>query len=90
MSSLLFAGSESDFQETVSNLETAYQGNTNVLNTIHKWASLKEHYAKYILDVTLGTLGKISNNPAEQNYSSIVAHLGGALYEEPGSEIKNY
>jgi hypothetical protein len=37
---------------------------------------------------TPGTLGKISNNPAEQNHSSIVAHLGGALYEEPGSEIK--
>ena len=68
MSSLLFSGSESDFQEAVSNLETVYQqGNTSMLNTIHKWAFLKEHYAKYILDDTLGTMRKISNNPAEQN-----------------------
>ena len=88
MSSLLQANSEHDFELAVSNLEVTYRGNTNVLNTIHKWAALKKHYAKYILDDTLGTCGKISNNPAEQNHSSIISHLGGALYEEPGSEIK--
>ena len=35
-----------------------------------------------------GTCGKTSNNPAEQNHSSIIAHLGCKLYEDPSYEIK--
>ena len=51
-------------------------------------ASQCNHYAKYVLEATEGTLGKVSNNPAEQNHSSIVHWVGAKLYEEPGYEIK--
>lgn len=35
-----------------------------------------------------GTCDKLSSNPAEQNHSSIISHIGGALYEDPAFEIK--
>ncbi len=46
------------------------------------------HFAKYILDDTVATCGKVSNNPAEQNHASVVAFAGGTLYEDPSFEIK--
>ena len=88
MLAMLYAGSSLAFDEALEGLEQSYAGNSNVLNKIHKIVANKEHYAKNLLESYPGTCGKTSNNPAEQNHSSIVAHLGGALYEEPASEIK--
>lgn len=87
LSSMMYANSEEAFEQALSNLQVSYAGNANVLNNVNKIAGEREHYAKYILDTYPGTCGKISNNPAEQNHSSIVAHLGGAMYEEPSVEI---
>ena len=88
LSAMLYANSKEAFDAAVDSLNQIYAGNSNVLNKIHKIAGEKEHYAKYLLATYPGTCGKTSNNPAEQNHSSIVAHLGGALYEEPASKIK--
>ncbi len=49
----------------------------------------RNHYARYVLDDTVGTCGKMSNNPAEQNHVSVVAFAGGTLYEDLAFEIKN-
>ena len=49
---------------------------------------MQHHYAAYSLKATEGTLGKSSNNPAEQNHASIVHWVGEKLYEEPAYEIK--
>ena len=51
-------------------------------------ASQCNHDTKYVLEATGGTLGKVSNNPAEQNHANIVHWVGTKLYEEPGYEIK--
>ena len=66
-----------------------YSGKTNILNKVRSIANDRKHFAKYIIQEILGTGGKRSNNPAEINNSSVVAHLGGALYEEPHVKIKN-
>ena len=65
-----------------------YAGNLSLLNTVDDIAKGKLHYAKFSLESSEGTLGKVSNNPAEQNHSSIVYWVGEKLYEEPGFEIK--
>lgn len=84
---MLYANSKEEFDTALSNIEAAYAGNSNILNKVHKIASKKECYAKYLLMTYEGTCGKTSNNPAEQNHSSIIAHLGGKLYEDPAYEI---
>ena len=85
---MLYANSKEEFDTALSTIEAAYNGNSNILNKVHKIASKKECYAKYLLMTYEGTCGKTSNNPAEQNHSSIIAHLGGKLYEDPSYEIK--
>lgn len=45
-------------------------------------------FLKQILESTERTCGKESNNPAEQNFASVVAFIDGTLYEDPAHEIK--
>ena len=88
MNNMLYANSKEEFDTALSTIEETYTGNSNILNKVHKIAEKKQCYAKYMLLTYEGTCGKTSNNPAEQNHSSIIAHLGGALYEDPAFEIK--
>ena len=88
MNCMLYSDTKEGFDNALSNIETVYAGNSNILNKVRKIAENKGCYAKYLLNTYGGTCGKTSNNPAEQNHSSIIAHLGGALYEDPSYEIK--
>ena len=86
--SMLYANSEEDFNAALSTLQTTYAGNSNILNKVDGIAKDKQYYAKYLIQSYLGTCGKTSSNPAEQNHWSIVSHIGGALYEDPSSEVR--
>lgn len=87
LSDMLNANSQEEFDTVLSKIEETYAGRSDILNKVHLIAEKKDHYAKFVLDTMEGTCGKRSNNPAEQNHASIVAHLGGALYESPTREI---
>ncbi len=51
-----------------------------VMNKVKEIFSFQKNDARYFLNQTLCTCGKESNNPAEQNHWSVVAHIGCALY----------
>ena len=85
---MLYANSEEDHESAVNEIQQCYVGKTSILNIVNDIAKDKLHYAKFSLERSEGTLGKVSNNPAEQNHSSIVYWVGEKLYDEPGFEIK--
>jgi hypothetical protein len=89
LTEMLNSNSEEEFNGALKSIETAYAGNSDILNKVHRIAEEKDHYAKYIVENVPGTAGKRSNNPSEITNSSVIAHLGGALYEHPHVEIKN-
>jgi hypothetical protein len=89
LTKMLNSNSEEEFNEALKSIETAYAGNSDILNKVHRIAEEKDHYAKYIVENVPGTAGKRSNNPSKITNSSVIAHLGGALYEHPHVEIKN-
>jgi hypothetical protein len=89
LTEMLNSNSEEEFNGALKSIETAYAGNSDILNKVHRIAEEKDHYAKYIVENVPGMAGKRSNNPSEITNSSVIAHLGGALYEHPHAEIKN-
>ena len=84
MRKMLYSVSEHDHKSAVDDIHNMYRGQTSILNAVDDIALSQLHYIKYILDQTEGTLGKVSNNPAEQNHASIVYWVGEKLYQEPG------
>ena len=72
------------FFNSPAKIKQTYQGKAYIQNTVTDIYSQCNHYAKYVLKATEGTLEKGSNNPVEQNHSSTVHWVGAKLYEEPG------
>ncbi len=62
-------------------------GKEAMLDNLRAISHQCNHFAKYVLDDTVGTCGKVNNNPVEQNHASVVAFAGGTLYEDPPFEI---
>jgi len=60
----------------------------NILNIVNEYSQYQQHYASYSLAKAEGALDKVSNNPAEQNHSSIVHWCGTKLYNDPAYEVK--
>ena len=60
----------------------------NILNIVNEYSQYQQHYASYSLAKAEGALDKVSNNPAEQNHSSIVHWCGTKLYDDPAYEVK--
>ena len=89
LTGMLDAESEIKFEHAHQSILTAYAGNSEILNVVENIVKQKAHFAKYIVQEVPGTAGKRSNNPSEINNSSVIAHLGGALYEDPHVKIKN-
>ena len=85
---MLYAVSESDHDSAVDEIHQMFRGQSTILNAVDNTAQNQLRCAKHSLDRTEGTLGKVSNNPAEHNHSSIVHWVGEKLYQEPGYEIK--
>jgi hypothetical protein len=88
MESMIHAMLEEDHKEAVEKNHQVFQGQISILNTVDEISKSQLHYASYSLAHKEGTLGKVSNNPAKQNHSSIVHWVGEKLYKEPGYEIK--
>ncbi len=86
---LLYAQSQEEFDSLLDDLMKTFQGKETMLENLRSISQQRNHFAKYVLDDTLGTCGKVSNNPAEQNHASVVAVAGGTLYEDPAFEIKS-
>lgn len=85
---MLNADSLEAFEKHYSNLKTLFAGKVTIMDKIDAIAGNRHLYAKYVIKSCEGTLGRVGSAPAEQNHSSIVAHLGGAIYEDPAVEIK--
>ena len=62
---MLYSVSEHDHKTAVDEIHSMYRGKTSILNAVDDIAQSQLHYAKYSLDRTEGTLGKVSNNSAE-------------------------
>jgi hypothetical protein len=76
MESMIHAMSEEEHKEAVEKNHQVLQGQISILNSVDEISKSQLHYASYSLACTKGTLGKVSNNPAEQNHSSIVYWVG--------------
>jgi len=44
-------------------------------------------YARYVIDGTVGTLGRVGNVAAEQNHSNIAHYLGDVLFDDPSEQV---
>ncbi len=63
-------------------------GNESILENSRHISENWDNFARYILNDTEGTCGKVSNNRAKQNHASQVAYAGGMLYKDPAFEIE--
>ncbi len=71
-------------------IKSIYKDMNIFLNIVHEFVNDKMHFVKYALDSAEGTCGKISNNPAEQNHSNIIAHFGSGQYDDLAEDAKRH
>ena len=76
MEKMLYVVSESDHNSAVDEIHQMFRGQSTILNAVDNISQSQLRYAEYSLDRTEGTLGKVSNNRAEWNHSSIVHWVG--------------
>ena len=72
----------------MAEIHCTFRGEMNILNIVNEYSQYQQHYASYSLAKAEGALDKVSNNPAEQNHSSIVHWCGTKLYNDPAYEVK--
>jgi hypothetical protein len=88
MQQMIHAKSPEDHNEAVAEIHRTFRGVVNILNIVNEYSEYQQHYASYSLAKAEGALDKVSNNPAEQNHSSIVHWCGKGLYDSPAKEVK--
>jgi hypothetical protein len=88
MQNMIHAKSLEDHNVAVAEIHCTFRGQMNILNIVNEYSKYQLHYAAYSLAITEGALGKVSNNSAEQNHSSIVHWCGTKLYDDPAYEVK--
>ena len=84
---MLLANTEQDLLQQVNLLRTINKAQNAFLNKFYLIVDEREHYVKYCLVKSLGTLVKRSNNLPEMNHSSIAYWIGDIFYEDPAEEI---
>ena len=85
---MINAKSPEDHNAAVAEIHRTFRGEMNILNIVNEYSQYQQHYASYSLAKAEGALDKVSNNPAEQNHSSIVHWCGTKLYDDPAYEVK--
>eukprot|EP00563_Minutocellus_polymorphus_P002873 CAMPEP_0181035272 /NCGR_PEP_ID=MMETSP1070-20121207/8237_1 /TAXON_ID=265543 /ORGANISM="Minutocellus polymorphus, Strain NH13" /LENGTH=257 /DNA_ID=CAMNT_0023112825 /DNA_START=207 /DNA_END=976 /DNA_ORIENTATION=- len=84
---MISAKSEEKHREFLSSAKGLVLHKPSMLAKLDEFSEQKQMYARYIIDRTVGTLGRVGNVAAEQNHSNISHYLGDVLFDDPSEQV---
>ena len=88
LTKMIQSDTKEEYEDSLGALLLMFENQFSVIDKIRKIDEDRKCFAGHVVKSARGALGKVSDNPAEQNHSSIVQQIGGALYEDPARELE--
>lgn len=85
---MMYASTEAKFETAYQRAKECIAQNPKHLDYVLKLGRNRNRFASYAIENAKGTMLRHGSSHAEQNHSSIIAHIGDHLYEDPSVEVR--